>query len=218
MNLKKLVILLLAAVIMTPSALAQNKQLEKERKKEYKTTIKRYQKEGWKLFGSPRSLEVSLLTYYEKINNLGDNGYGIVGTSKARSKNLLHKASLNSACTYYATQAGSVVKGRMVSDGFNDEDDLSSEFSKFYAAYETLVEKEIQGELREQFSVYREVPGGGFEMESYFIVDEDAASKARIRAYENAARESAAAQKYANKVSEFVRKGFDPNKRADAEE
>ena len=45
-------------------------------------------------------------------------------------------------------------------------------------------------------------------MQTYFIVNEDAATKARIRAYENALKESAAAQKYAEKVSAFVREGF----------
>lgn len=212
MNLKKMFILLLSVMIVVPAAYSQkNKQLEKARKKQYKSAMKRYEGEGWRLFGSPRSLEVSLLEYYEKLNTLGENGHAIVGTGKARSKNLLHKATLSSACTFYAAQAGSTVKGRMVSDGFYDADDLSSEFDRFYEAYETQVSKEIKGELREQFSMVRELPGGGYEMEAYFILDEDAASRARIRAYDNAAKESAAAQKYADKVAGFVRKGFDPN-------
>jgi hypothetical protein len=45
-------------------------------------------------------------------------------------------------------------------------------------------------------------------MQTYFVVNEDAATKARIRAYENALKESEAAQKYAEKVSQFVREGF----------
>jgi hypothetical protein len=46
-------------------------------------------------------------------------------------------------------------------------------------------------------------------MQVYFIINEDAATKARIRAYENALKESEAAQKYAEKVSSFVREGFE---------
>ncbi len=46
-------------------------------------------------------------------------------------------------------------------------------------------------------------------MQVFFIIDEDAATNARIRAYENALRESEAAQKYASKVSEFIREGFE---------
>ena len=47
-------------------------------------------------------------------------------------------------------------------------------------------------------------------MQTFFVVSESAATRARIRAYENALKESEAAQKYAQKVSDFVRKGFEP--------
>ena len=73
------------------------------------------------------------------------------------------------------------------------------------------MQKEINGELQESFSVIKENKDGTFEMQTFFIVSESAATRARIRAYENAAKESAAAQKYAQKVSEFVREGFKPD-------
>ena len=87
-------------------------------------------------------------------------------------------------------------------------DDTSSEVDHFYVAYETLVEKEIKGELVESFSIYKTLGNGEKTMQTYFIVNEDAATKARIRAYENALKESETAQKYADKVSLFVREGF----------
>jgi hypothetical protein len=89
-------------------------------------------------------------------------------------------------------------------------DDTSAEFDHFYAAYERLVEKEIKGELVESFCVIRSVDKetGEYEMMTFFVVDESAATRARIRALENAAKESEIAQKYAEKVSEFVREGF----------
>ena len=40
-------------------------------------------------------------------------------------------------------------------------------------------------------------------------MDEDAAAAARIRAFENAMRESAAAQKHAEMVSKFIKEGFE---------
>jgi hypothetical protein len=52
-------------------------------------------------------------------------------------------------------------------------------------------------------------------MQSFFIVSESAATRARIRAYENAVKESEAAQKYAQKVSDFVREGFEPKNEND---
>ena len=188
---------------------AQNKALEKALKKEYKTKMKEYKKEGWKVFGTSRSLEVALLTHYDKLTTLGENGYEVVGIcARYKSDNVGHQAAINNACNTYARNAGSAVKGRVVSDMASNGDDTSSEFDHFYAAYETLVEKEIKGELQESFSIYKTLGNGEKTMQTYFIVNEDAATKARIRAYENALKESEAAQKYADKVSQFVREGF----------
>lgn len=208
--MKKIFIMLLAMTMFIPvTTNAQNKALEKALKKEYKTKMKEYKKEGWKVFGTSRSLEVALLTHYDKLTTLGENGYEVVGIcARYKSDNVGHQAAINNACNTYARNAGSAVKGRVVSDMASNGDDTSSEFDHFYAAYETLVEKEIKGELQESFSIYKTLGNGEKTMQTYFIVNEDAATKARIRAYENALKESEAAQKYADKVSQFVREGF----------
>ena len=86
--------------------------------------------------------------------------------------------------------------------------EASDEFEHFYAAYERAVESEIKGEMQESCSIIRDNGDGTYEMQVYYIVSESAASKARIRALENMAKESAAAQQYAEKVSEFVKEGF----------
>lgn len=208
--MKKLIMLLMAICLVAPQVDAQNKTLEKARKKEYKAKMKEYKNENWKLFGSSRSLDVALLTHYDKLNNLGEDGHEIVGVaSKFKSKNVGRQMAINNACLTYAQQAGSQVKGRIVSDMAGDGIDADAEFDNFYAAYERLVEKEIKGEMKESYCIIRENKDGTFEMQVYFIVSESAASKARIRAMEAAARESAAAQKYAQKVADFVREGFE---------
>ncbi|MCQ2293484.1 MAG: hypothetical protein MJZ54_05575 [Bacteroidaceae bacterium] len=208
--MKKIIIFLMALLIAVPTIEAQNKALVKAQKKEYKQKMKEYRKEGWKIFGTSRSLDVALLTHYDKLNSLGENGYEVVGIcSRYKSDNVGHQAAINNACNTYARQAGSTLKGRIVSDMYGDADYPEAEFDKFYAAYETLVEKEIKGELRESYSVYRSLGNGEKTMQTFFIVDEDAAMRARLRALENAAKESEAAQRYAEKVSDFVRKGFE---------
>lgn len=207
--MKKIILFLIAICLIAPTIDAQNKQLEKKRKQEYKTKMKEYKKENWKLFGSSRSLDVALLTHYDKLNNLGDEGREILGVaSKFNSKNVGKQMAINNACLIYAQQAGSYVKGRVVSDMSGDGVDTDKEFDHFYAAYERLVEKEIKGEMQESYCIMRENSDGSFEMQVFFIVSENSATNARIRALENAARESAAAQKYAEKVSDFVREGF----------
>lgn len=207
--MKKLILLLMAFCLLLPFAEAQNRTLEKARQKEYKTKIKEYKKEGWKLFGSSRSLDVALLSHYDRLNNLGEDGREVVGiAAKFKSKNVGKQMAINNACVTYAQQAGSHVKGRVVSDMAGDGVEASDEFDHFYAAYERAVESEIKGEMQESYSIIRENGDGTYEMQVYYIVSESAASRARIRALENMAKESAAAQQYAEKVSDFVREGF----------
>ncbi len=203
-------LLVIGMLFACPVVNAQNKTLEKARKKEYKVKMKEYQKGNWKLFGSSRSLDVALLTHYDKLNNGGDGVSEVVGiASKFKSKNIGKQWALNSACNYYARQAGSHVKGRVVSDMAGDAIDVEKEFEHFYAAYESNVEKEIKGEMKESYSIIHDNGDGTFEMQTYFIIDEEAASQARIRAFEQAMRESAAAQKHAEMVSNFIKEGFE---------
>lgn len=210
--MKKIIMFLMAFCLMMPVVSAQNsKALSKAVKKEYKTKMKEFKKGGWKLYGSTRSLDVALLSHYEKLAKDGDETYEIMGNcSQFKSKNVGHQTCVNNAANLYAQQAGRQVKGRIVSDIAGNADDVAAEFDHFYAAYESLVQKEINGELQESFSVIKENKDGTFEMQTFFVVSESAATRARIRAYENALKESEAAQKYAQKVSDFVRKGFEP--------
>lgn len=210
--MKKIIMMIMAVCLLTPAINAQNKELQKQLKKEYKKKMKEYKEEGWKLFGSSRSLDVALLSHYDKLNSLGEDAVEIVGiASKFQSKNVGKQMTINNACVTYAQTAGSKVKGRIVSDLYGNGIDPGTEIDKFYAAYERLVEKEIKGEMMESYSIIREVTKGIYEMQTYYIISESAATKARIRACENAAKESAAAQKYAQQISEFVKEGFKTN-------
>lgn len=196
------------AVPVTYSA-NKNKQLEKALKKEYKQKKKEFNKEGWKLFGSSRSLDVALLSHYDKLQNLAEDGREVVGVAtNVKSKNAGHQMAINNACITYGQQAGSQVKGRVISDLAANGTDATGEFDHFYAAYERLVEKEIRGEMEESFTIIKEMSPGIYEFQTFFIVSESAASKARIRAMEDALKESEAAQKHAKTIANFVRQGF----------
>ena len=208
--MRKIIMFLLAFCLVAPVVEAQNKALEKELKKEYKDRKKELKKGGWEIFGTSRSADVTLLKHFDKLNTLGDDAKEVVGiASKFKSKNVGKQMAVNNACLTYAQSAGSYVKGRVMSDMAGDGVDAEGEMDNFYAAYERLVEKEIRGEMDESYSIIRDNGDGTFEMQTYFIVNESAASKARIRAMEEAAKESAAAQKYANQISEFVKEGFE---------
>lgn len=208
--MKKLLTFLFALLLMAPMAEvhAQNKALEKALKKEFKEKKKEFKKGGWKIYGTSRSEDVVLLKHFDKLMELDEDGVEIVGiASNFKSKNVGVQMAYNNAVVTYAQRAGGQVKGRVASDISGDGTDAEGEFEHFYAAYEREVEKEIKGELELSFSVIRDKGDGTFELQSFFIASESAATKARIRAYENAMKESQAAQKYAGKISEFIKEG-----------
>lgn len=215
--MKRLFSIFLAAAIMAVvggDAIAQNqKALNKALKKEYKTKMKEYSSGGWTLFGSSRTLDVMLLKHYEKLNE--ENVTEVIGIASAfMNKSVGNQVAINDACRTYSQNAGSYVKGRIVSDLGSDGENVAAEFDHFYAAYERNVDAEIKGELIESYCVVRQIDKDKksgkpvYEMQAFFYVDEEAATAARVRAFENALKESAAAQKYAEKVSDFVREGF----------
>jgi hypothetical protein len=116
--------------------------------------MKQFKKEKWQVFGTTRTLDVALLSHYDKLNNMGEDGNEIMGVAtKVKSKNIGHQMAINNACLTYAQQAGSHLKGRVVSDIMGNATDTDGEFDKMYSAYERLVEKEIRGELKESFTL-----------------------------------------------------------------
>lgn len=216
--MKKLFVILMAALFVLPMSSvstqleAKNpfaKELEKQRKKQYKTKIKEYQKEGWKIFGSTNSVDVALLEHYNELFEKGDKVYELAGiASKFKSKNVGKQMALNNACITYAQSAKSYVQGRVTSDMAGDGVHADNEFDHFYAAYERLVAAEIKGELKESYAIIRDLKDGTFEMQVYYIVDQERAAKIRENAMEQAMKETKMAQKHAEEISNFIREGF----------
>ena len=208
--MKKLFALMMTIVIgLGFSASAQTayaKQKAKQTKKEYKQKIKKYKQEGWEIVGSSHTLEVALLNHYEALEKDGVDE--LTGYATSASKNVAKDKLMMSACTTYAQMIGSNIKGRIVEDmGSTLTTDELAEFDHFYSAYENKVKTEIQGELRPSYTIYRKITiheKDAYEFEAHYLIDEAAASRARIRAFQNAAKESAIAQKYADQVSKFI--------------
>ena len=211
--MKKLFVCLMVVCLgLAMNADAQSayaKQKAKKQKKEYKQKIKKYNKEGWDIFGSSHTLDVALLNHYENLEK--DGVEEVSGFATSANKNVGKDKLMMSACTKYAQMIGSQLKGRIVEDmGSIVSTEELSEFEHFYAAYENNVKAEIRGELRPSYTIYRPVKVHGkdaYEFETYYLIDEAAASRARIRAFQNAAKESAVAQKYAEQVSRFIEEG-----------
>ena len=209
--MKKFLMLLIAACLMAPIYADSAKDLRKAKEKEKKEKMKEYKKEGWKLFGSSRTLDVKLLEHYQKLEELGADGHEIVGiATNVKSKSTAHQRAITDAATSYAQAAGRTLKGRILQDIADNESlDDDAAFNHFYAAFESQVEKEIQGEMEESYSVIHDNGNGTYDLQTFFIVSEGQASRARMRALENAMKESEVAQKHAQKISDFVKAGFE---------
>lgn len=219
--MKKFIISLMALTLcvgMPTMTMAQatskklQKQLAKETTKQYKKKIKEYKKGGWQVFGTTNTLEVALLTHYEKKG--ADNLVELHSTAASTNKNIGKEKLAMNACAEYAKLAGSHLRGRIVSDFGSDLTTSEiAEFDRIYGAYENNVQTSIKGELRPSFYLFREVKKDGdtiLEFEGYYLIDQESATKARLRAFENAAKESAVAQRYARRISEFINEGFVP--------
>lgn len=210
--MKKLIMLVMAACLTLGAYAAPEltKKQQKQVNKEVKAKMKEYKKEGWKIFGTSRTLEGVLENHIGKLIGLGEDGYEQVGiANNFKSKSTGHQQAVNNACIEYAGKAGSSVRGLTTTDLKANGSDENDEFEHFYAAYTRNVEREIKNEMTESFSIIREIAPDRYEMQTYFIVNESAAAKARARAAEQALKETEVAQEHASKISDFVRKAFE---------
>ena len=200
--MKKIIMFLMAAFMLSVVP-ATAQELSKSEKKAMKAKLKEFKKEGWKIFGSTSTIDLALEKHMLKLQS--DDAIEVPGTASSfKSKNVGKQMALNSAMTYYASMMDSEIKGKVVSDMQGDGEFSETEFEKFYAAFKRSVQTTIKDELKESFSIIRDKGNGTSEMQTFFIVDKKAASQARVRALEQAGKESVAAQLYAKVVQKFI--------------
>jgi hypothetical protein len=183
------------------------KKLSKERDNEYKKKIKEYKKEGWKLAGSSRSIEVALLEHYQKIAESEENKEFVGEVSQCKSINVCKNFALSNAQNRYANLASGNVKGRISSLLRADANLPEIEVDKFIAAYENQVKAEVSGVLSESYSIVKD-NNGMKEYKTFFIMNEEKAGMARAKALERSLLETKVAIKEADEISKFVQEGF----------
>ena len=200
--MKKIIMFLMAAFMLSVVP-ATAQELSKSEKKSLKAKVKEFKKEGWKIFGSTSTIDLALEKHMLKMQS--EDAIEVPGiASSFKSKNVGKQMALNSAMTNYASMMDSEIKGKVVSDMQGDGEFSETEFEKFYAAFKRSVQTTIKDELKESFSIIRDKGNGTSEMQTFFIVDKKAASQARVRALEQAGKESVAAQLYAKVVQKFI--------------
>ena len=200
--MKKIIMFLMAAFMLSVVP-ATAQELSKSEKKSLKAKVKEFKKEGWKIFGSTSTIDLALEKHMLKLQS--EDAIEVPGiASSFKSKNVGKQMALNSAMTNYASMMDSEIKGKVVSDMQGDGEFSETEFEKFYAAFKRSVQTTIKDELKESFSIIRDKGNGTSEMQTFYVVDKKAASQARVRALEQAGKESVAAQLYAKVVQKFI--------------
>lgn len=198
MTMKRIIIITIAVLLAMP-VFAQGAQ--------YRKKLREIKKEGWELYGSSKTMKEVLRTHYEALDQEGV--FEVFGSATGiKSESIGQQMAWNNASINYVQQAGSFLRGRIATDN-HAGGGYDGEFNNFYSAYETLLQKEIRGELRPSYTLVRHNADGSYQVMSYFIVNEEAAMNARVKAMELAASESEAAQQIAVRISEFVKEGFD---------
>jgi hypothetical protein len=206
--MKKLISFVLMMVVMATTAVAQPKDNNKDLWKTAKKEAKKLEKEGWKADGS-LPLENLLYKHYQKLL---DEEYqelvgNVAGNTSVTTLNQAQQWATTQALVSYAKSAGQTVRGRIAAEVGAGTANMPAADS-FYEGYESKVEKEIRGELKKSFGIYKEKSNGGIDYRAYYLVNEEKAAKARLRAMELAMQESEFARANAEKISSFVQEAF----------
>jgi hypothetical protein len=199
--MKRLLFIMVAAMIAISPVFAQTKRDVKSAKKEAKMAAKNLMKEGYRLL-ELGDLEMQLEDYLLKAKS---GQKQIVGTAEGcMSINLAKTTALNNAINEYATMSGGMVKGRITS---NTSSINGQQVDDIVAAYERLVLKEIKGEIQTCVTLVKESKKK-YDVRVYCLVDYDAAHAARMKAMRLALEELELTQEYGSAVSDWIDEGL----------
>ena len=206
-----LFIAIIGFIAFPQEALAQTKKLEKTKQKaenkQYKEKMKEYNKEGWKLAGGSRTLEVALLEHYEKTADEKNQEF-IGDVSQCKSINVCRQSALNNAQNRYASLASGNIKGRVTSLLRANANVPQEEVDKMIAAYERAVQVDVSGILKESYSIVKENANGTKSFQTIYIVNEETASAARLNAMKQSLKETKITIDEMEQILKFVDEGF----------
>ena len=203
--MKKVIIVLMSMLLMSPVVM-EAKDNSKALEKRARQTEKNFKKEGWKLFGSSYMLRDVLVKHYETLEGLGSGATELVGTAtttETKGYNLVIRAAETNAAVSYSGRCREVV-GKTVSQ----MELTQREKDDFLATYETKVQAEIQGELQQSFILVRESGKNQKDVQVFYVVDDAAAERARLRALEIATRGMKLAQNLREDLNQAAKKSI----------
>jgi hypothetical protein len=198
-----------SAIAQTVSAQMSGKALKKVQKQKdkadgkwYKKKMAEYEKDGWKIAGGSRTLEMALLEHQLKLNEEGNQELsGMV--EQCKSINVCKQFALVNAQNTYASRVSAKVTGGIGAQQRGDAEDANTEIDKFIANFKKVVAAEIGGVLTESYSVVKD-NGATKKYETVFIVNEEKARSARNRALQQSLQETKIANQELEEISKLV--------------
>ena len=182
---------------------AQSKAMQRELNKEYKRVLKTCKKEGWKMDNNGRSAEVTLLKYFERLNEDPDL-IPIEGTSSnCKSLNVCRQAALNNAQNEYTRLVSGKIVGAFGSIIRSNADRPQEEIDKMVGGLTNEVEADVAGVLEPQYSKYREKDGMK-EYITYFFINSKKLEGAIQTSLERSIKETKLTIEEAKSISKFV--------------
>ena len=155
----------LALLLCLPLTAGGDKKAEKAYQKQCKKEIRRLQSEGWKVYGTPQTLEQVLMPYYME---LADNAQYIhVQQEDANFNVALSKAKLM-AQKMYGEAIESSIKAEIETEMANvDSGDGVKSEERFHAVLRQRVEQHIKGFVP-RFTLIREAKNGHTEVQQFY--------------------------------------------------
>ena len=197
-----IILVLLSGFAFNAYALS-DKEFCKIKKKQYKIIQKQLKKEGWKVLTSTLTLDAALMKCYRA--DCENNKVITAFMKMCESLNECKADALDIELMMYAQDAKFHVRDYVI-EMFNNVCNASTdiEFYRFCAIYEYFVRSEIEGEFEFILDLQKE-NGAGKSYLALYIVNEEKAVKARLRAIQRALEETKLAQEYADKVANFTK-------------
>ena len=148
----------------------ERKEFAKDAEKEAKRRAKELKKQKFQQAGA-MSLETLLKQTLVKTKDFGGKCViKEINVTNAKTLSLAEKRLLTNAQAEYAKEVVAIIKGKTTTND-NQSDEEGVEFMN--EASETVFKKELKGDVKLAFYVYKENNNGSFWVKGYCLIDED---------------------------------------------
>ncbi len=205
-------ILFVFALSISNSLYSQSSwQRKRAYNKEFKQKKKEFKKEGYKLTGSSRSLDVALIDHYDKLKASDNNRELVITVENCPTEYLCKTKALTNALTHYAEKTNNIVRGRVNSAAGYDATTIDDKtaIDKFFKGFEILVKQDCSHLFNNSSYAVIKKTDNGYKYKVHYIYNEEEAAKLREDAAARALKKVDMSIKWSDKIHDFINEGFE---------